>query len=182
MSLVGNQTLRVANFNRHLVARRHRKAGKKRSIIIGLTLTSMVDMFSLLVIFLLQAFSASPELLVMTKGVQLPLAATGREIKDAPLLSLSSGEVFLDQKKVGSVAALLKDPEPLMERLGALREQWMKAHPKETFRGEINVQAHRDLPSSTVAAFMGMLPGGNYGSIQLAILSGDRTGSGGSSR
>ena len=174
MSLVGCQQIKPASFTRHLVARRHKKAGRRRAIIVGLTLTSMVDMFSLLVIFLLQAFSSSPEMIVSTKGLQLPVAATGREIKDAPVLSLSSGDVFLDQKRVGTVAALLKDPEPLMERLDVLRTQWMKAHPRDTFRGEINVQAHRALPSSTVAAFMGMLPSGNYGSIQLAILSGDR--------
>jgi len=173
MSLVGCHQLRPATFHRHLVERRHKKAGRRKALLVGLTLTSMVDMFSLLVIFLLQSFSASPELLV-TKGVALPTAKTGHEIKDAPMLSLSSEGVFLDQKRVGALAPLLKDPEPLMDKLDALRTQWMKAHPKETFRGEINVQAHRDLPSSTVAMFMGMLPSQNFGSIQLAILSGDR--------
>lgn len=175
---LGSQNIGPVTFHRHIARREHKKNGRKRSIVIALTLTSMVDMFSLLVIFLLQAFSASPELLVVTKDVTLPTAATGNEIKDAPVLSLSNEGVYLDQKLVGTLQALQKDPEPLMAQLDMLRTQWMKSHPKESFRGEINVQAHRDLPSTTVASFMGMLPSQNYGSIQLAILVGGTTSPG----
>jgi hypothetical protein len=129
----------------------------------------------LLVIFLLQTFSSSPELLVIAKDVTLPTAATGKEIKDAPLLSLSEHGVFLDQKLVGSMQAILADPEPLMHKLAAQRTLWQKTHPGQKFKGEINLQAHRDLPSTTVSQFMAMLPSQAYGSIQLAVVSGGGT-------
>ena len=61
--VIGSQTLQPGTFVRHLLSREHRKAARGRNLIIGLMLTSMVDMFSLLVIFLLQVFSTSPELL-----------------------------------------------------------------------------------------------------------------------
>lgn len=169
---IGTQGLGPKTFNRHLVARAHKAKARKRMVVVGLTLTSMVDMFSLLVIFLLQTFSASPDLLVITKGVELPTAATGREIKDAPLLSLSEQGVFLDQKPVGSMQALLANPEPLMHKLAQLRNVWQKSHPGQQFKGEINLQAHRELPSTTVSQFMAMLPSQAYGSIQLAVVSG----------
>jgi hypothetical protein len=75
-------------FSRHLILRGQSKRSRKRLLIASLSLTSMVDMFSLLVIFLLQTFSTSPELLVMTKGVTLPNASTGVEIKDALKIDL----------------------------------------------------------------------------------------------
>ncbi len=172
MSQVGTSALAPRSFTRHLVARQHKRGVRRRMIVIGLTLTSMVDMFSLLVIFLLQAFSASPELLVVAKGVQLPVAGTGREIKDAPVLSVTETEVFLDQKVVGKTNDLLANPEPLMNKLADLRTHWQKTHPDQKFAGEINFQAHKDLSSTTVSRFMAMLPSQAFGSIQLAVVSG----------
>lgn len=170
--LLGSRSLMPKDFNRHLVARAHRKGSRRKMLLIALSLTSMVDMFSLLVIFLLQAFSASPELIVLSKDLHLPVAASGVELKDAPVLSLSAESVFLDQKVVGNTQALLKNPEPLMEKLRGLRELWMKTHPDETFKGEIHMQADRGLSSATVSQFMGFLPSQNYGSIQLAVIGG----------
>ncbi len=167
-----NQNLKVPSFNRHLVSRAHAREKGKKNLIVGLTLTSMVDMFSLLVIFLLQTFSASPELLAVQKDVRLPDAVTGHEIKDAPVLAISEAGVYLDQKRVGDLAGLLKSPGPLMEKLSDLRVQWQKAHPKEKFPGQINLQAHRELPSTSVSQIMGMLPSQAFGTIQLAVISG----------
>lgn len=167
---LGSQNLKVGSFHRHLVTRKHKKKARKRALIAGLTLTSMVDMFSLLVIFLLQSFSTSPELVMVTKGVTLPAATSGRELLDAPVLSLSNSGVYLDQKLVGSLEDLANDPEPLMNKLAQLRELWQKTHPQEKFKGEISLQAHRDLPSTTVSQFMGMLPSQNYGLIQMAVV------------
>ena len=159
-------------FERHLIARQHKKSSHKKNMIVGLTLTSMVDMFSLLVIFLLQTFSASPELLVMSKGVVLPTSITATEVKDSPVLSLALDGVYLDQKLVAPVDEVLKNPTPLMLKLEEIREKWMKAHPSETFKGEITLQAHKDIPSTTVSQIMAMLPGQSFGSILLAVITG----------
>jgi biopolymer transport protein ExbD len=167
---LGSQTLKAGSFQRHLVKRKHKKRGRKKTMLASLTLTSMVDMFSLLVIFLLQSFATSPELVMVTKGVTLPAAISGHELMDAPVLSLSSSGVYLDQKLVGTIDELSNDPTPLMERLAKLRELFQKTHPNEKFKGEINLQAHKDLPSTTVSQFMGMLPSQNYGLIQMAVV------------
>lgn len=172
MSALATATLGPKTFTRHLVARAHAKKSRKKVLLASLSLTSMVDMFSLLVIFLLQTFSTSPELLVVSKGVELPHAATGAEIKDAPILSLSVDGVYLDQKLVGPTEELIKDPAPLMEKLGTLRDNWLKAHPGQKFGGELNLQAHRDLPSTYVSRFMGFLPSQHYSSIQLVVMGG----------
>src|SRR5260221_12949999 len=120
MSL-GTQILRVGTFQRQLLKRTQKKKHRRRMLLVALTLTSMVDMFSLLVIFLLQSFSTSPELVMVSKGVTLPAAVSGRELMDAPVLSLSTNGVYLDQKLVGSLEDLSNDPEPLMNRLAKLR-------------------------------------------------------------
>jgi len=170
--MIGAVTFNRFPFERHLVSRTKKTNSRKRMLVVGLTLTSMVDMFSLLVIFLLQTFSTSPELLVVSPGVVLPTAGTGVEIKDAPVLSVGLDGIYLDQKKVGSTDEVLKDPTVLMEKLESLRELWQKMHPTQNFSGQITVQAHKDIPSTLISQIMGLLPGQNYGSIQLAVISG----------
>jgi biopolymer transport protein ExbD len=171
MSKLGAEELAVGTFHRHLLTRKQKKKTLRRTMIAGLTLTSMVDMFSLLVIFLLQTFSTSPELVMVTKGVTLPTAVTARELDDSPVLAISADQVYLDQKPIGNTNALLTDPAPLMAKLAELREQWQKAHPNQKFNGIISLQADRDLPSPTVSMFMGMLPTQAYSTVQLAVVS-----------
>jgi biopolymer transport protein ExbD len=170
MSLVAN-TLKPGVFEHHLVGRGKGRKGK-RSMLSGLMLTPMVDMFSLLVIFLLQAFSTSPELLVLIKGVTLPSASTGKEIKDAPVLAVATTGIFLDQKEIGTAEQVLKDPTALLAKLSELRKLWLRGNPGEAFPGDITLQAHKEIPSTTIAQLMAILPSAHYGSIQLAVISG----------
>jgi biopolymer transport protein ExbD len=172
MSSLATGVFGPKTFTRHLVRRGQAKKSRKRLLIASLSLTSMVDMFSLLVIFLLQSFSTSPELLVVSKGVTLPNAMTGVEIKDAPVLSIAADGIYLDQKKVGETEVILKNPAELMARLGTLRDQWLHSHPGEKFPGEVNLQADRALPSTTVARLMAFLPSQHYSSIQLIVMGG----------
>jgi biopolymer transport protein ExbD len=169
---VGSQIIVPGRFQKHLVARQHAKRSAKRTILLALSLTSMVDMFSLLVIFLLQTFSTSPEMLMVSKEVKLPVAQSGREIVDAPVLAVTKEGVFLDQKLIGQVDQVLQNPDGFMERLKNLRELWQKTHPQQKFTGEMNLQAHKEISSAVVAKIMGMLPTQNYDSIQLIVTSG----------
>lgn len=170
--MLGNQVLRVGTFNRHFVARKHKKKNYKKIIVASLTLTSMVDMFSLLVIFLLQSFSNSPEVMALSKGISLPAAVTAGASIDAPVLSISANEVVLDQKLVGEPAKVLGAPQPLLTRLQDLRGTWQAAHPTEKFTGDIHLQADRELPSTLVSQFISILISQGYSSVRLAVASG----------
>jgi biopolymer transport protein ExbD len=164
--------LRVGSFQRHLASRLHKKKGIKRILVAGLMLTSMVDMFSLLVIFLLQSFSNSPEIMALSKGVQLPSAMSASAAIDAPVLSISNEEVHLDQKLVGPTEALLKNPQALLTKLQEMRNVWQSAHPQDAFTGDIHLQADRQFPSTFVSQFISMLISQGYSSVHLAVATG----------
>jgi biopolymer transport protein ExbD len=170
--ILQSQTLRPKTFHHHLVARRNRRAALKKHLVVGLSLTSMVDMFSLLVIFLLQTFSTSPEVATISQGIVLPSASTGTEVVDAPQLTITQDGVFLDQKALGKLDDVLKKPKPLLEKLESLREVWMKTHPGASFAGEINLQAHQALSGIVVSQMMGLISGQHYGSIRLTVIPG----------
>lgn len=167
--MIGASVLKPGCFQHHLVARNHKQAQFRKTLLVSLSLTAMVDMFAVLVIFLLQSFSATPELVVI-KGVELPQAVSGSELKETPVLALAEGDLFLDQKRVGNLEAVLKRPDELMARLKKVRESWQKTYPDKDFPGELNLQADQSVSSVVIGQIMGIVSQAHYYSIQLAIL------------
>lgn len=170
--MLGKKALRIGTFHKHLLAAAHKKQKFKRAIVAGLMLTSMVDMFSLLVIFLLQSFSNSPQVMTLNKGVTLPAAISGSMTKDAPVLSISNEEIMLDNKLMGVTVQLIKAPQPLLTELQKLRATWVNTHANEKFNGEVHLQADKNLSASMVSEFMSMLNSQGYFAIHLAVVSG----------
>lgn len=157
-------------FEKHLVNRRRKKGWVLKAAGFTLMLTSMVDMFSMLVVFLLQTFSTSPEILV-TKGIELPNSITPDIVIEAPVLSISKdGNLYLDQKLVGETNKVTKNPKVLLEKLNEIKNTWAQSHNNTPFPGEINLQADREVPSTTVSHVMGVLTNGQFQSIQLAVI------------
>ncbi len=170
--MLGTASLRIGNFNKHLLDSSKRKLKLKRTMVAGLMLTSMVDMFSLLVIFLLQSFSNNPQVVTLNKGLILPIALSGSMTSDAPVLSLTSEEVTLDSKVVGSTNKVLSAPQDLLKQLQDLRTTWSKNHINEKFAGEIHLQADKNLPAPLVSELIGILTSQGYASVQLTVVSG----------
>ena len=113
--MIGSIYLNTGNFEHHLLTRHQKKKRYKKAILVSLMLTSMVDMFSMLVCFLLQSFSTTPEIMV-AKGVKLPNALTGKEVKESSVLALSKDQLFLDQKARGKDQGCLEQSGGFSER------------------------------------------------------------------
>lgn len=166
-----NQSLVASDpFERILIKRKRRVSWGKKAAVYALMLTSMVDMFSMLVVFLLQTFSTSPEILI-NKGVSLPDSITASEVREAPVLALAKdGNLYLDQKLVGEVKKVAKSPEKLMKELNQIKQNWAKNHAGVAFPGEINLQADKEIPSTIVSDIMSILTTGEYSTIKLAVI------------
>src|SRR5438874_7303375 len=96
----------------------------KRGVYAGLTLTSLVDVMTIMVIFLLMNFSANGEVLYMTKDIKLPDAFHGAVLERAPVISVSAESVTYDGKMLLQTADLEKgDVLNVPELEDALREE-----------------------------------------------------------
>lgn len=149
-----------------------RKQSQRRTIVASLMLTPMVDMFSLLVIFLLQFLSSSPEFMPVAE-VQLPPSISAAEMAEAVTVSISLEDVFVSHEKVGPLADVLKDPAAFSDALLKAREKWATDHPGKEFTGDVNLEAHQEVPSTSVATIMTILNGHHFGSINLLALGGE---------
>lgn len=76
---------------------RHRRTGAGHGAVAGeLPLTSLIDMFAVLVIYLLMNFSATGDIFFLNKGMPLPKAATVSPLQAGPLLSIVDTKFVLD--------------------------------------------------------------------------------------
>lgn len=170
--MIHSKELKPTLFTTRLIARKHQGGRVKRVMVAGLMLTSMVDMFSLLVIFLLQSFSNSPEVMALSKGITLPAAVSASAPIDAPLLTVTDSEVLVDHKPVGTVADIVGKPEALIKNLNELKASWVSSHKDTPFKGDIHVQADKKLSSTLVSQIVGILNSQGFGSVHLAVVNG----------
>lgn len=92
--------------------RHNRPASKgKRSVIAILSLTAMVDMFTVLAVFLLQNYQTTGDVIELSDEVVLPKAAKVRELKPATVVVISKGKVLVDKLQVASVDEIKQLPE-----------------------------------------------------------------------
>lgn len=109
----------------------------KRDVTALLSLTAMVDMFTVLVIFLLQNYNTTGEILYIPKEVVLPMASSVRELKPAHVVTISSKEVLLDT----DVVATFEEVEAAEDwNLPRLKEQLTEALAKSKTEHESKLQ------------------------------------------
>lgn len=125
----------------------------KRSGYSNLQLTPMVDMFIIIVLYLIQNFSADGEILFMSSEIQLPSITSKLQLDRAPVVAISRGSeglITVDGSRVVDVSDLLRDDllnVPALEE--ALREKRRSIEESnamiggEGFKGVVNIQADK---------------------------------------
>ena len=144
-----------------------------------LQLTSMVDMFTLLVIFLLANFSASGDVLFMSKDIQLPTASHGSELERAPVVAITDNFIGLEGQKVVDVDQIAHDEilniQQLEDNLRDLkkREEFVHQLDKDhQFAGKINIQADKKTHFKIIKRVMYSCAMAGYNQINFATLAG----------
>jgi biopolymer transport protein ExbD len=100
--------------------RHHRllsRKGGKREVTAMLSLTAMVDMFTVLVIFLLQNYNSTGEVIYIPKEVTLPKAEKIKELTPAVVVTISNKEILVDKTSVITFDALKAQKEWLIQPL-----------------------------------------------------------------
>ena len=149
--------------------------------------TSMVDMFIILLVFLLKSFSTSPVNITPSDNLQLPQSTVSTDPVDVLKLVVSKAALFVEDEKVadlnnsefapGQIDASDKEfIRPLYEALDKKAQQskdLAKVNDTVEFDGKVFMQVDRDLPYSVLKKVMytSMLAG--YYDVKFAVISKD---------
>lgn len=160
-------------------------AGKKSGYA-ELNLTSMVDMLTILVVFLLQTFSASGELLTVSKNIQLPEAVNFKDLEQAPIIAVSRDSVTLNGDPKADSQELIREntvdwkiPQ-LHDDLVVLKNNFKLLHPNpEDFKGLVIVQADKNIDFKVIKKVMYTCAVAGYSNVNFAVQSRGNGGGGG---
>jgi biopolymer transport protein ExbD len=151
--------------------------GGKKSGNADLLITPMVDMFVIIVIFLLMNFSATGEVLFMSKDIVLPPAANTQEILRAPVVQVSLETIMLEGEMVARIDDLSRDEywniPQLEEKLRDLKKKFEFMHQGDTsgqFKGDINIQAHKEVQFKAIKRVMYSCNQAGYFNINFAVM------------
>lgn len=136
--------------------RRRRNMTSRGHIATELPLTSLIDMFSILVIYLLMNFSATGEIFFMNKNLPLPHALKSSPLTTGPLLSIVGEEFILEAPAEYSGGGALSDSSVALDAItGQLRTYKERALANGiNSQSRINLQAGEDTPIGQIKKAM----------------------------
>ena len=154
---------------------REKRIGGKHHAEYDLPLTSMVDMFSILVVFLLMNFSTSGEVFfISSHEVKIPNAIHGRPLESAPVVSISNEGVSLDEQKMNEDKLHLADTEEGYPQMRAKLQQMriieQTARPDVPFKGQVNIRADQNIPLEQIKKVMMAIISEGWTGINFAVV------------
>jgi biopolymer transport protein ExbD len=150
----------------------------RKAVNAELNVVPMVDMMTMLVIFLLQQFSSTGDVMYMQKDIKLPEARHGQMIEVAPVVAVSAEQVVVTGQKVADISDLDRDPgylniPALEERLRDEKKRWDFIHqndPTTKWDGLVNIQADQKVPFRIVKRVMYSCGVAGYFNLNFATL------------
>lgn len=131
----------------HVPGKRSRN-GKRdsgsRSVVFVLSLTAMVDMFTVLVVFLLQNYKVTGQTLDLQEGVTLPQASAVRELEPSNVVVVGKEFIELNDNKVASFPSIKESNDWLIITLrDAIKEELKKQ--KEKIEASLAMQVQSEV-------------------------------------
>lgn len=151
--------------------RRH-KRGKKASV--ALNLVSLMDIFTILVFFLL-VNSSNVEVLPNTKDIQLPESIAEEKAKETVVIIIGEEDIIVQGTPVAKVAEVLartgNDIPQLRQALLSQNDRVLRKEAQDDIAGrEVTIMADKDIPYRLLKKVMATCTQSDYGQISLAVL------------
>ncbi|MEK6531596.1 MAG: biopolymer transporter ExbD [Deltaproteobacteria bacterium] len=161
-----------------MAVRSRTKDRKSRHVEAALTLTSMMDMFTIILLFLLKSFSSEGEIMTVDKSLRLPVSISTQTPKQRFIIQISTNDIIAEGEAVAVVEDEIKKTEyviaPLLEALNKNTERLAfiaQNNPNIKFSGEVIVQGDKSIPFALLKKVMYTCGQAGYNGISLAVIS-----------
>lgn len=148
--------------------KRHQRRGKNQG---KLNLVSLMDIFTILVFFLMVNSSSDVQVLNQDKKIQLPVSNADQMPKEALALTVTDQDILISGRaivKVDQMRAFDGEVEPLLK--AELDYQASRSRVPESELGRpITIIADKELPYQLLKKIMSTCVDAGYASISLAV-------------
>ncbi|HED15713.1 MAG TPA: biopolymer transporter ExbD [Gammaproteobacteria bacterium] len=156
-------------------ARRMERHHKRKKGVIGFNLVSLMDIFTILVFFLL-VNSSQVEVLQNQKSIKLPESIAERRPNETMVVMVNNDYILLRNEKIASVADVMNSNSEVIEALKTELEYQTKRLKDSGFlfdegkNQEITIMGDREIPYRLLKKIMLTCARANYGRISLAVM------------
>jgi biopolymer transport protein ExbD len=142
-----------------------------------LTLTSLVDLFTNLVLFLLFNFSAEGSSIPSAERLKLPESISQQRPQTTVTVMVTQSDIFLEGKRVADTAAVLQTDELLIPDLkkeldyeAERGKYFSNLNASKTFEGRITILGDKHIPFRLLEKVMFTCSQAEFGQIDLGVL------------
>ncbi|OGV98493.1 MAG: hypothetical protein A3I04_04970 [Nitrospinae bacterium RIFCSPLOWO2_02_FULL_39_110] len=143
-----------------------------------LTLTSMMDMFTIILLFLLVNYSAEGIVVTNPRKLSLPLSISQKTPTRKLDIQITSEDIIVEGVKVMDTKDAMENQDySIKPLLDALNENTKKVefiaknNPSFKFTGEVMIQGDKGIPFILLEKIMYTCGQAGYGGISLAVIS-----------
>ena len=156
---------RAARMERHHT--RHKKS-------VALNLVSLMDIFTILVFFLL-VNSTEVEVLPNAKELKLPESIADQRARETVVVMITNDDLLIQGRLIASVSDVMSRKEIIIPELkAALMQQTdrvLRREAKEDIAGrEVTIMGDREIPYKLLKRVMATCTEADYGQLSLAVL------------
>ena len=152
--------------------KRAERHARNRSLV-DLNLVSLIDIFTILIFFLL-ANASEVEVLPSTKAVRLPESTAEKTPKVTVVVVVSNEDILVQGRKVISVSQALKADSDLIEPLKAELDyhagRQLVRKEQETRNKAVTIMGDKEIPYRLLRKIMVTCARANYGDISFAVI------------
>lgn len=153
--------------------RRQRRAREEP----GLILVSLIDIFTLLVFFLL-IMSGEQQKIASSKTVVLPKSISTDKPRDTVVIIVNSNEIFVNSRKVASVGNITNSSDDIIPVLKTELNTLANDSPMDSLPSvagqppgrEITIMGDREIPYKLLKKILATCVEANYLNISMAVL------------
>lgn len=155
-------------------SRRIKRMSRNRGSITKMNLTSLMDVFTILVFFLL-VNSGSVEIMEAPKNVTLPESRIEQKPRETVIILVSADDVLVQGKIVARVADILDGQSAnydlITARLAELRDNVVGPSTLAvTASQEVTILAEKSVPFIVIRKIMSICTGEGYVNVSLAVI------------
>lgn len=149
--------------------RHHERRNNKNA---SLNMVSLMDIFTILVFFLLVS-AANSDILPTPKNIKLPLSTAQALPKENLVIIVGEKDILLQGKKVAEVPSVVKSSQniilPLMDGLKDQLRSKPSSNAKELVKSGVTIMGDKEIPYIVLKKLMMTCAASNFTDISLAV-------------
>jgi biopolymer transport protein ExbD len=141
-------------------------------------LTSLVDVMTVLLIYMIQSFNADGEIITPTKDLQLPFSTAVKKPGQTVTIAVSNKSIQIDNETIASVDQILSNDDMVIPALSAWladsrskTEKIEKYSTKTKFKGDITILGDKRIHFRLLKKIMYTCGQEGFNNFKLAVLS-----------